>query len=146
LYTEKEYDVVILDRYLPDMDGLEVAARMRAIDEQQQRRGREADFVLTSAAVSAEHERQARAGGIRFFEPKPLTRTRLLEVLWQIAMGRTPPTSPRSAQPPPSDSRLMADLVSMSRVNLVRRWASEVGIVLTVIAGTDATDVGDAGH
>jgi CheY-like chemotaxis protein len=120
LYTSSEYDVVLLDRYLPDMDGLEVAGRIRGIDAEQHRH-READLIMISAAVSAEHEEEARASGIRFFEPKPLTRSRLLEVLWQIAVGRTPHNSPLAVSPPPGDSRSsVTELMSLSRVNIVR--------------------------
>jgi CheY-like chemotaxis protein len=121
LYSQNEYDVVILDRYLSDMDGLELADRIRKVDAELHR-PREADIVLTSAAVSPERELEARAVGIQFFEPKPLTRTRLLEVLWQIAVSRTPATSPRVGSPPPGDSSMVVDLVSMSRVNWVRVW------------------------
>jgi CheY-like chemotaxis protein len=120
LYSSSEYDVVLLDRYLPDMDGLEVAGRIRGIDAEQHRQ-READLIMISAAVSAEHEQEARASGIRFFEPKPLTRSRLLEMLGQIAVSRTPLNSPRTLSPPPGDSRSsVTELMSLSRVNIVR--------------------------
>ena len=42
-------------------------------------------------------EEEIRLAGVKYFEPKPLTRQRLLQALWQIAMQRTPPTSPRIA-------------------------------------------------
>lgn len=42
-------------------------------------------------------EEEVRQADVKYFEPKPLTRQRLLQVLWKIAVHRTPPASPRTA-------------------------------------------------
>jgi two-component system, OmpR family, response regulator len=51
LATENPYDVVVLDRMLPDLDGLEVCRRIRAVDERMP--------VLMLTALDAVHDRVA---------------------------------------------------------------------------------------
>ena len=53
--------------------------------------------VISRTHVCLQVEEEVRVAGVKFFEPKPLTRQRLLQVLWQIATQRTPPASPRVA-------------------------------------------------
>ena len=71
--TEKDYDVVILDWKMPDMNGLETVRRIRAeIDAR-------IPILLTSAYDWSDIEDEAKAAGADGFIGKPLFRSRLYE-------------------------------------------------------------------
>lgn len=56
-------------------------------------------MVVLSAEVNPKMEDEVHQAGIQFFEPKPLMKQRLLQILWQVSLVRTPPSSPRLRSP-----------------------------------------------
>lgn len=70
-----EPDLVLLDVYLPDMTGLEVLTRLRALP------GRPVDVVAITAARELETVRAAMAGGVLHYLVKPFTAQVLRERL-----------------------------------------------------------------
>lgn len=92
------------------MTGIEVLRTMREMEKSRPSRVPCVIIVLTAAILTNEREQTARLGA-DYFEPKPITRTRLLEHLQKIADDRTPPGSPRVMRP--SASIDMHQLVSV---------------------------------
>jgi signal transduction histidine kinase/DNA-binding NarL/FixJ family response regulator len=82
LFGEKRFNVVLLDRNLPDMDGLEVARSMRQMETE----GRQAVLLAVTAYCTAEDRERCLAAGMDAFVGKPLTPDKLRRVL--IEAGR----------------------------------------------------------
>jgi signal transduction histidine kinase/CheY-like chemotaxis protein/ligand-binding sensor domain-containing protein len=82
LFRRKRFDVVLLDRNLPDMDGTEVAKRLREIEADNPR----AILLAVTAYCTAEDRALCLASGMDAFVGKPLTPAKLRKVL--LAAGR----------------------------------------------------------
>jgi signal transduction histidine kinase/CheY-like chemotaxis protein len=82
LFTRKRFDIVLLDRNLPDMDGLEVAKRIRTFEGENPR----AILLAVTAYCTAEDRALCLAAGMDAFVGKPLTPDKLRKVL--LAAGR----------------------------------------------------------
>lgn len=82
MFREKRFNVVLLDRNLPDMDGLDVARRMREHEEN------ESPSILlgVTAYCTAEDRALCLEAGMDAFVGKPITPEKLRRVL--IAAGR----------------------------------------------------------
>jgi signal transduction histidine kinase/CheY-like chemotaxis protein len=78
----KRFDVVLLDRNLPDMDGTEVARRIRELEAD----GPRAILLAVTAYCTAEDRALCLAAGMDEFVGKPLTPHKLRRVL--LAAGR----------------------------------------------------------
>ncbi len=84
----KDYDVVILDWRMPDMDGVEASKRIRAeIDAP-------LPILLTSAYDWSDIEDEAKEAGANGFIGKPLFRSRLYEKISQLFGTETKPVEP----------------------------------------------------
>jgi CheY-like chemotaxis protein len=81
-FGEKRFNVVLLDRNLPDMDGTEVARRMREMESD----GLQAVLLAVTAYCTAEDRELCLRSGMDAFVGKPLTPEKLRTVL--IAAGR----------------------------------------------------------
>ncbi|HUR58554.1 MAG TPA: ATP-binding protein, partial [Opitutaceae bacterium] len=82
LFTEKRFNVVLLDRNLPDMDGTDVAREMRRLETE----GPQAVLLAVTAYCTAEERKVCLESGMDAFVGKPLTPEKLRRVL--IAAGR----------------------------------------------------------
>ncbi|HEX2852136.1 MAG TPA: ATP-binding protein [Opitutaceae bacterium] len=82
LFTRKRFDIVLLDRNLPDMDGTEVAKRIRLIEADNPR----AILLAVTAYCTAEDRALCLSSGMDAFVGKPLTPDKLRKVL--LAAGR----------------------------------------------------------
>ncbi|KAI9015635.1 hypothetical protein DFJ74DRAFT_680991 [Hyaloraphidium curvatum] len=80
------YDGVLMDVQMPNVDGFEAAARIRAMEG---RRGRVPIVACTANAVGGYEETCIRAGMDGYLS-KPISRAKLAEVLegWQALIGR----------------------------------------------------------
>lgn len=76
-FAQKRFNVVLLDRNLPDMDGTEVARRMREMESD----GRQAVILAVTAYCTAEDRELCLRSGMDAFLGKPLTPEKLRKVL-----------------------------------------------------------------
>lgn len=96
-----EYDVVLLDRNMPGMGGIETLQAIRLLE-----RGRERlPAVILSADVTPDARRESLEAGADAFLPKPVEAVRLLEELQRLCAGK-PREAVRAAPaaPPPGAS------------------------------------------
>jgi CheY-like chemotaxis protein len=77
LFRERRFNVVLLDRNLPDMDGTEVARQMRAMESD----GLQAVLLAVTAYCTAEDRALCLQSGMDAFVGKPLTPEKLRRVL-----------------------------------------------------------------
>jgi signal transduction histidine kinase/DNA-binding response OmpR family regulator len=82
LFGEKRFNVVLLDRNLPDMDGTEVARRIRELESD----GRQSVLLAVTAYCTAEDRELCLRSGMDAFLGKPLTPEKLRNAL--LAAGR----------------------------------------------------------
>jgi two-component system sensor histidine kinase RpfC len=98
------YDIVILDRNMPGIGGIEALQALRLVT-----RGRERlPVILLSADVTAEAQREALQAGADAFLPKPIQAARLLEEIQTLAAPaaeeRRPVRTAAAATPAPSSA------------------------------------------
>lgn len=77
--TEDEYDLVLLDCHMPDMDGFEAARRIRSMEAQSG--GRRVPIVALTADVTIETREHCKAVGMDYYLSKPLNPDLLGNVL-----------------------------------------------------------------
>ncbi|MEX2045161.1 MAG: ATP-binding protein, partial [Opitutus sp.] len=77
LFSEKRYNIVLLDRNLPDMDGTDVARRMREIEAD----GSHALLLAVTAYCTSEDRELCLKAGMDAFVGKPLTPDKLRKVI-----------------------------------------------------------------
>lgn len=82
MFEEKRYNVVLLDRNLPDMDGLEVSKRIRASETD----GLQSVILAVTAYATAEDRQLCLDAGMDAFVGKPLTPDKLRRAL--LGAGR----------------------------------------------------------
>ena len=82
LFAEKRFNLVLLDRNLPDMDGTEVARKIRALEED----GPRAILLAVTAYCTPQDRALCLDAGMDAFVGKPLTPDKLRKIL--IAAGR----------------------------------------------------------
>ena len=82
LFTEKRFNLVLLDRNLPDMDGTEVARQIRLLEDD----GPRSILLAVTAYCTPEDRALCLEAGMDAFVGKPLTPDKLRKIL--IAAGR----------------------------------------------------------
>src|SRR6185436_3669435 len=83
LFAAKRFNLVLLDRNLPDMDGTEIARQMRARESTD---GLRSIILAVTAYCTAEDRQLCLDAGMDAFVGKPLTPEKLRKVL--LAAGR----------------------------------------------------------
>lgn len=81
MFAEKRHNVVLLDRNLPDMDGTEVAQKMRELETD----GSHSLLLAVTAYCTAEDRQLCLKAGMDAFLGKPLTPEKLRKVLLDAA-------------------------------------------------------------
>jgi len=96
---QRDYDVVLMDIQMPEMDGFEATAAIRALDK-----GKTLPIIgLTAHALSGERER-CLARGMTEYLAKPFKAHELFALVEASADGATPPpSSPSTSAGPPVD-------------------------------------------
>lgn len=113
-------DIVILDVYMPDLDGLEACRRIRANEAT-----RDIQVVLTSSALTEEVDASARAAGATFTLPKPLDLVSLFALDQQpapptrVAAGTIPPPMAEPSTPTVRGADLMVSMLEEAGVDVV---------------------------
>ena len=112
LFAEKRFNLVLLDRNLPDMDGTEVARQIRSMEED----GPRAILLAVTAYCTPQDRALCLEAGMDAFVGKPLTPEKLRKIL--IAAGRRLLTaasmhvSPRAAAATPLVDMSLLDYIS----------------------------------
>jgi signal transduction histidine kinase/CheY-like chemotaxis protein/HPt (histidine-containing phosphotransfer) domain-containing protein len=91
--AERPYDLVFMDVFMPEMDGLEATRRIRALPGGA---GRAPIIALTANVMAGDRERFLEAG-MNGLLPKPVTSRMLTDALARFVGGTAPPPLP--AQP-----------------------------------------------
>ncbi|NBS45604.1 MAG: response regulator [Betaproteobacteria bacterium] len=76
LLQQEHYDAVLMDLYMPEMNGDDAARRIRT-----QHPGRRVPIIAVSASVTAEEAQRCRDAGMNGFMAKPVDPLALIEVL-----------------------------------------------------------------
>jgi signal transduction histidine kinase/DNA-binding NarL/FixJ family response regulator len=123
--TSNKYDIVFMDHMMPDMDGIEVTLRIRALNDEYYQKL--PIIALTADAVSESQQRFYEAG-INDFIAKPIDANELNRVLkeWAPAdsiMGSTKQEQPRAKQ---LSDGLLSELSHVHNLN-VSAGISRVG-------------------
>jgi len=97
LFSRNRYDLVLLDRNLPDMDGTNVARRLREIE----RKSPPALIIAVTAYSTVEDRRACLEAGMDGFVAKPLSPEKLRQALLSIGTGAPTAPSAHLASSPP---------------------------------------------
>lgn len=128
LFAAKRFNVVLLDRNLPDMDGTEVARRMREMESG----GAQAVLLAVTAYCTAQDRALCLASGMDAFVGKPLTPDKLRRVLADTSrrlVGAPPVHVTPEARPSGPDFTLLSYLGSATAGGLeeqLRRFVAEL--------------------
>lgn len=140
LFAAKRFNVVLLDRNLPDMDGTEVARRMREMEAG----GAQAVLLAVTAYCTAQDRALCLASGMDAFVGKPLTPEKLRRVLAETGrrlLGAPPVHMTPAARPSGPDFTLLSYLGSAAPGGLeeqLRRFVGELDDVQARIARSSA--------
>ena len=97
---QAEFDVVILDKYMPGMSGMEVAARYLEM-----RGNNAAPMIMLTAEATAEAMQQCKAAGMKAFLTKPINPEMLFETIGALTgvgdwhTDKAGVAEPRASQP-----------------------------------------------
>ncbi|HUI76803.1 MAG TPA: ATP-binding protein [Bryobacteraceae bacterium] len=92
---EGEFDLVLMDVHLPDLDGMEATRLIRGMEN---RRGRAPLPIVALTAMAMKEDRErCLAAGMNAYVSKPLNVAELLNVIWRLAGADS--TSTRQALP-----------------------------------------------
>ncbi|MBF0296343.1 MAG: response regulator [Magnetococcales bacterium] len=112
LFALSEFDLVLMDVMMPDMDGLETTRQLR-VKEASLGRRRIPVIALTGNAMQSDRE-QTKAAGCDFHLAKPLRRDELLDVLDRyLGMGGSVPAQGATSNPP---EEVMIDLERLTQL------------------------------
>ena len=89
-FTSRSYDIVLMDMYMPVVDGYEATAAIRKW-EQENKAARTPVIALTAAAMSGDMQRSLDAG-CDFHVTKPVSKAVLLNLLESLLKGRAEPS------------------------------------------------------
>ena len=141
LFAERRFTLVLLDRNLPDMDGTEVARRMREMETD----GRRAILLAVTAYCTAEDRELCLQAGMDAFVGKPLTPEKLRRVLSEVSRRLVAPAAPLHVAPEPvaagPDLKLLSYLgtgASDSLEEQARRYLEELDGLQEKIAQASA--------
>jgi len=88
LAADHDFDVVLMDMSMPDVDGLEATRRIRVLEGQR----RQVPIVALTANAPDQHAEQCRHTGVSEYLAKPFTRTELIAAITRAAAQRRRPT------------------------------------------------------
>jgi signal transduction histidine kinase/CheY-like chemotaxis protein/HPt (histidine-containing phosphotransfer) domain-containing protein len=110
-FTTRKYDIVLMDMYMPVVDGYEATAAIRKW-EKDNNAPRTPVVALTAAAMSGDMERSLDAG-CDFHVTKPVSKSVLLNLLESLLKGRpeeAPASKPYDVAAELSDPELFAEV------------------------------------
>ena len=110
-FTTRKYDIVLMDMYMPVVDGYDATAAIRKW-EKENNAARTPVIALTAAAMSGDMERSLDAG-CDFHVTKPVSKSVLLNLLDSLLSGRpeeAPASKPYDVAAELSDPELFAEV------------------------------------
>jgi CheY-like chemotaxis protein/anti-sigma regulatory factor (Ser/Thr protein kinase) len=90
-----DYDVVLMDRHLPDVDGVECTRRIRA-GELSRKPPRHTPIIAVTADASPGHREECHAAGMDGFLTKPLDLEQLRSAIEEVTSAATPAAPPEA--------------------------------------------------
>ncbi len=126
---EQDFDLVILDRNMPGLDGVATTRALRAIEAAS---GRRIPIVILSADATQEARDESLAAGVDRFLSKPLEATRLLEEVAQLcgpSASRRAPTAPAAAAPVVAVPTQRAAVINAETLRLLEELSSQPGFI-----------------
>ncbi|NNL31562.1 MAG: response regulator, partial [Gemmatimonadetes bacterium] len=122
----EDFDVILMDIQMPEMDGLEATREIR------EREAEDGTFIpivaMTAHAMVGDRERFLEAG-MNDYVTKPINRDRLRAVL--LGIGRTPP--PERTEPRPPSSGETDDAPSFDRGELMGRTEGDAELIRMLV-------------
>jgi CheY-like chemotaxis protein len=100
MFAVGNYDLVLMDRQMPVMDGLTATRKIRTWERANQRRPTPI-IALTASALKGDREK-CLAAGCTAFLTKPIKQAVLLQAIKECAPGRSPATREAGPRPAPS--------------------------------------------
>jgi signal transduction histidine kinase/DNA-binding response OmpR family regulator len=110
-FTSRKYDLVLMDMYMPVVDGYEATTAIRRWETENQAQ-RTPVIALTAAAMSGDMERSLHAG-CDYHVTKPVSKAVLLNLLESLLAGRTdqvPASKPYDVAAELGDPELFAEV------------------------------------
>lgn len=152
MFAEKRHNVVLLDRNLPDMDGTEVARRMRELETD----GMRSVLLAVTAYCTAEDRELCLKAGMDAFVGKPLTPDKLRRVLIDAGRRMLATASidaPAEVHADALDTSLLEYLaegtpggITTQAERFITALAEAHNEVLTMHAAADLPALADAAH
>ncbi|MEO5961489.1 MAG: ATP-binding protein, partial [Opitutaceae bacterium] len=153
LFAAKRFNLVLLDRNLPDMDGTEIARRMRAIEAD----GSPALLLAVTAYCTAEDKQLCLDAGMDAFVGKPLTPEKLRKILFaasrRLLGAATFAGGPETHAPGGLDTSMLDFLSDGTGQGLSEQIDRFLAILLegkatlaATAAASDFSALGDAAH
>jgi CheY-like chemotaxis protein/HPt (histidine-containing phosphotransfer) domain-containing protein len=121
---DREYDIVLMDCHMPEMDGFQATTELRRREgDRRQGDRRAADHrrtpvIAMTAGVLAEDQERCRAAGMDDFVAKPVDVDALERALVRHLTGTMPSAGEAPATPEPAVS---PDALDLSRLDVLRR-------------------------
>ncbi len=84
LWRAGDFDLVLMDLQMPEMDGFETTARIRSLERQ---RGQHTPIIALTAHALREDRERCIAAGMDGYLSKPIRAGKLLEILEMVASG-----------------------------------------------------------
>jgi hypothetical protein len=94
-----DYDVVLMDVHMPDMDGLEATRAIRSLPGERAK----VPVIALTANAFADDVRKCKAAGMNGHLGKPFRREELIAAIGDVLAGKTPDRRPAETQPAPAD-------------------------------------------
>ena len=127
-YEAADYDLILMDIQMPNMDGLEASRRIRAMEESQGRR--HTPIMAVTANVMPEDRSACEAAGMDDFISKPVRKQILLEAVdhWlQPDEAANPEPAPDVASAPEAAPTAPPDDEPPFDLSVLHRLAQDVG-------------------
>ncbi|MBN1890266.1 MAG: response regulator [Thermoflexales bacterium] len=130
LAQENRPDLILMDRWMPGMDGFETAQQMRQVAGLQ-----ETPIIAVSASVSETDRAQSQAAGIDAFLPKPVEIRQLMALLqehlhleWRYegAPAQAVPLPAEFVAPPQAELAALYELARVGDMRGIRAWAERL--------------------
>jgi CheY-like chemotaxis protein len=143
MFATRQYDLVLMDRQMPVMDGLTATRKIRAW-ENERKRAPTPIIALTASALKGDREK-CLAAGCTAFLTKPIKQEVLLQAIRENSITETTSDPPESVRRAPT--AVVANATLSARVPVfLRNRRQDLGTMLDALDRHDFETVGRLGH